>query len=256
MKRLTEVGFIKVGTWAISDSGIKFLLTHLHEERKVLYSFISGGRVLYIGKTTQSLNGRMKGYQNPGPTQRTNIRVNKNIYQHLEGGSTIDIYVLTDSGLLQYGGFTISISGGLEDTLIDALKPDWNITGKPVGDKSPKYFERPRTNQEKPRDIDSSSFEVILSPTYYNQGFFNVRKKYSDRFGKDKDPIKILLEHEPNRFINGIIDRHANNNSSPRILGRKPLKEWIKSNFNQEDVLLVEILSPYAIRITNPNNQV
>jgi hypothetical protein len=256
MKRLTEIGFLKVGNWTISDSGIKFLLAYLHEERKVLYSFISGDRVLYIGKTTQSLNGRMKGYQNPGPTQRTNIRVKKNIYQLLEGGYPIDIYVLTDSGLLQYGDFTISIAGGLEDTLINAIKPDWNITGKSVGDKSPKHFERPKSHQEKPQDIDDNSFEVILSATYYNQGFFNVRRKYSDRFGEDQGIIKIQLGQDASKYIHGIIDRHANKNGSPRILGRKPLKDWIKSNFNQGDILLVEFLSSIEIKITNPKIRV
>lgn len=198
----------------------------------------------------------MKGYQNPGPTQRTNIRVKKNIIQLLESGLPIDIYILTDSGLLQYGGFTISIAGGLEDTLIDAIKPDWNITGKTVGYKSPKQLDRPKTHQNRPQDIGSTSFEVILSPTYYNQGFFNVRRKHSDRFGNDQDLIKIQLGHDSGRCINGIIDRRANNNGSPRILGRKPLKEWITSNFNQGDIMIVDIQSPIAIKITNPKLRV
>jgi hypothetical protein len=256
MNRLTENGFIKVGAWNLSALGIKFLLTSHHEERKVLYSFISGGRVLYIGKTTQSLISRMKGYQNPGPTQRTNIRVNKNIIQLLESGLPIDIYVLTDPGLLQHGCFKISLAGGLEDNLIDEFKPDWNITGKSVGHKSPKQLERPKIHQNRPQDIGSTSFEVILSPTYYNQGFFNVRRKLSDRFGNDQDLIKIQLGHDSGRCINGIIDRRANINVSPRIRGRKPLKEWITSNFKQGDVMLVEILSPVAIKIANPKYRV
>ena len=252
MNRLTEIGFIKVGTWALSGSGIKFMLTSHHKESKVLYCFVSNGIVFYIGKATQSLISRMKGYQNPGPTQRTNIRVNKNIIQLLEGGLPIDIYVLTDLGLLKYGGFTVSLAGGLEDALIDALKPDWNITGNTVHSKSSKSPKTTRTHYEKHQDIHNNSFEVWLHPTYYNQGFFNVRRKYSERFGNDQDSIKIQLGHDSGRYINGIIDRRANHNGSPRILGRKSLKEWITSNFNQGDFLIAVILSPTSIQLKKP----
>jgi len=223
------------------------MLTSHHKESKVLYCFVSNGIVFYIGKATQSLISRMKGYQNPGPTQRTNIRVNKNIIQLLEGGLPIDIYVLTDLGLLKYGGFTVSLAGGLEDALINALKPDWNITGKPVDYKSPKQLERPRTHRNKPQDTGSYSFEVWLYPTYYNQGFFNVRQKYSDRFGKDQEMINIQLGNDGNQSIYGIIDRHANTNGTPRIRGRNLLRDWIQSNFHQGDSLVVEIISPVSI---------
>lgn len=249
MIRLTEIGFIKVGTWAISDSGIKFLLTDHQDEMKVLYSFISKGRVMYIGKTTQSLTRRMMGYQNPGPTQRTNIRVHKEMINLLKDGLPIDIYILTDPGLLQYGGVTISIAGGLEDALIDKFKPVWNKLGNKGNPPTPEKHKKARTDYENPQDFDSNSFEVILSPTYFNQGFFNVCRKYSNRFGKDHELIKIQLGQEPNRIIDGIIDRRANKNGAPRIRGRKPLKEWIKSNFNQGDVLVVEILSPNSIKL-------
>lgn len=249
MIRLKNLGFNKIGSWTKVDSGIKFLLTDHQDDMKVLYSFVSNGKVMYIGKTTQSLTRRMLGYQNPGPTQRTNIRVSKEILQRLNEGLPIDIYILPDPCSLEYGGIGISLAGGLEDPLIDLFRPAWNKLGNKANYSTPERHKKSRTHHEKPQDIDSNSFEVILSPTYYNQGFFNVRKKYSDRLGKDKDPIKILLGHEPNRFIPGVIDRHANNNGSPRILGRKPFKEWIKKNFNQGDVFVVEILSPNSIKL-------
>jgi len=249
MKIVTEIGFIKVGAWTLSGSRIKFLLTDHQDEKKVLYSFVSTDGVMYLGKTTQSLTRRLMGYQNPGPTQRTNIRVNKEILHLLTEGLPIDIYVLPDPGLLQYGGITISIAGGLEDALIDRFKPVWNISGKTNDSSTPKRYKKPKTSHEKPRDIYSNSFEVILYPTYYNQGFFNVHRKYSDRFGEDQGIIKIQLGQDRSLWIDGLIDRRANQNCSPRILGRKPLKEWIKSNFNQGDVLVVEILSPNSIKL-------
>lgn len=249
LKRLTKNGFVKVGSWTLTDSGIKFLLTASNEVKNVLYSFICGGKVMYIGKSTQTLTKRMKGYQNPGSTQRTNIRVNKKILQLLKDGLPIDIYILLDAELLEYGDFKIMIAAGLEDDLIDQFKPAWNLSGKTKDSPPHERHKKPRTHLEKPQDIDSNSFEVILSPTYYNQGFFNVRRKYSDRFGEDQGIIKIQLGQDRSLCIDGLIDRRANQNGSPRILGRKPLKDWIKSNFNQGDVLVIEIFSPNSIKL-------
>lgn len=95
-----------------------------------------------------------------------------------------------------------------------------------------------------------NTFEVILWSAYYNQGFFNVRKAYSDRFGGDKESIRIQLGNSTNNCIDGLINRTANNNKTPRILDCKPLKEWIQNNFKQEDVMVVDIISPTFIRLS------
>jgi hypothetical protein len=38
--------------------------------------------ILYIGSTTSSIRQRLLGYLNPGPTQRTNIRINKMLQKY------------------------------------------------------------------------------------------------------------------------------------------------------------------------------
>ena len=38
--------------------------------------------ILYIGSTTSSIRQRLGGYFNPGPTQRTNIRINKMLQKY------------------------------------------------------------------------------------------------------------------------------------------------------------------------------
>lgn len=249
MNRLIELGFIKVGYWNLVDFKINFVLSSHGEEKDVLYSYVSNGQIYYIGKTTRSLEQRLKGYQRPGPTQKTNIRVNKSILYHLERALPIDIYILPDPESLKYRGYKISLAGGLEDTLIDVFKPEWNITGKRIVIHHPENHKLKRLNPKGPLGIESSSFKVTLFPTYYNQGFFNVRRIYSDRLGEDQGIIKIQLGQDRSLCIDGLIDRRANQNGSPRILGRKPLKEWIKSNFNQGDVLVIEILSPNSIKL-------
>jgi len=55
MKRLTDIGFRKVGEWQIVNSTIAPNLTDLSNLSNILYAFISNAEVLYVGKTTQPL---------------------------------------------------------------------------------------------------------------------------------------------------------------------------------------------------------
>ena len=130
LEKLTKIGFKKVGFWSIENDK---LLPKLFDEKKstnVLYCFTVDNVLMYVGKTTQMLHKRMYGYQNPGKTQFTNIRNNKNIRLALEQSSQIDIYVLPDQGLLRIGDFHLNLAAGLEDSITNMLKPSWNIQGK------------------------------------------------------------------------------------------------------------------------------
>ena len=71
----------------------------------------------------------MYGYQNPGPTQSTNIKGNKNIGDLLAGRKQVEIYALPDNGLLHFGVFHINLAAGLEDSIVKTLCPEWNRTG-------------------------------------------------------------------------------------------------------------------------------
>ncbi len=79
-----------------------------HSIRNILYSFISNGGIKYIGKTVQPLKDRMYGYENPGKSQSTNIRVNELIKKSLKQDEPIDIFILADNGLLSFGGFSLT----------------------------------------------------------------------------------------------------------------------------------------------------
>ena len=63
----------------------------------------------------------MYGYQNPGQTQSTNIRVSSVITEQLENNVPVDIFILNDDGLLKFGDFTINIAAGLEDSMISEI---------------------------------------------------------------------------------------------------------------------------------------
>jgi hypothetical protein len=124
------MGFRNCGDWRLEEGRLKCALAEHAAARNVLYAFLSGGSVLYVGKTIQSLQQRMYGYQNPGPTQSTNIKSNKLIREALASGETVEVHALPDNGLLYYGGFHVNLAAGLEDSLVASLKPEWNRTGK------------------------------------------------------------------------------------------------------------------------------
>ncbi len=132
--RLTAMGFIECGEWTVQDSQLAPKLLKCADARNVLYAFVVGEAVMYIGKTVQSLRNRMQGYRSPGPTQSTNIRNNGNLRKALESGKRTMIYVLPDNGLLHYGGFHVNLAAGLEDDLVRKLCPPWNGGKKETGE--------------------------------------------------------------------------------------------------------------------------
>ena len=129
MDSLIDIGFRKVGRWLLSQAGIVFSLSDCADARNILYCFVCDGIVLYVGKTIQPLKNRMYGYQNPGPTQSTNIKGNRNISDLLAEGKQVTIYSLPDNSLLHFGVFHINLAAGLEDSIVKTLKPIWNKTG-------------------------------------------------------------------------------------------------------------------------------
>lgn len=128
-ERLKTMGFHKCGEWRLLEGKLKCVLASDAAASNVLYAFISEGSVLYVGKTVRTLKDRMYGYQNPGPTQSTNIKGNKFIYEVLVGGGNVEVHALPDNGLLYYGGFHVNLAAGLEDSLVANLKPKWNKAG-------------------------------------------------------------------------------------------------------------------------------
>ena len=127
LQRLETIGFRACGSWSLLEAEkIKITLTEHAQSANALYAFVSDGEVLYIGKTTQQLRKRLYGYQNPRATQATNVRGNAEICKALGLKKNIDVFVLPDNGLLKFGGFHLNLAAGLEDSLINDLRPIWN----------------------------------------------------------------------------------------------------------------------------------
>jgi hypothetical protein len=131
LSRLEEIGFTRVGRWVLDSGRPAARLETGGSQADVLYAFVSGRSVLYVGKTRMTLAKRLYGYQNPGPSQRTNRVCNKHICELLGTQRSLEVFVRCEDGVRQIGSFAVSQAAALEDAIIRELKPAWNKMGKP-----------------------------------------------------------------------------------------------------------------------------
>lgn len=315
MQSLYEIGFQRAGIWALQGNELFLQPQNLEDRQNVLYAFVSGKTVKYIGKTTQTLQRRMFGYQKPNVDQRTTSRNRLAIVDLLKKGQPVEILALADSGLLRYGSFHLNLAAGLEDSIIQTLKPEWNggrtstVIEAPTEANPPdtsveakleaKVHEaveqlseaklprphivietrtetnpptqaieikhEPRVQQLEPvalsqphanmpshdaKLLDATPhFRLTLQETYHRTGFFNVPINVEKYFGKNGESVTIYSGRE-RLVVNGKINRTANNNGTPRIMGQVPLREWFQKRKAMSH-LKVSILGPTTIHIND-----
>ncbi len=254
MNRLLDIGFEKIGYWELKNKKIKYTLNSHAQTPNILYAFVHKDIIKYIGETIQLLQKRMYGYQNPGPSQTTNIKNNAHILRLLKAGEEVDIYALPDNGLFHYGNFHLNLAAGLEVSLINTILPSWNSTNK--NKSTNKKLKQSKISKKQLNTSTSlvipacnkSIFKFSLQTTYYKQGFFNVSKQYENLFGLNGQKIYIYCGNQK-YLINGFINRSANTNNTPRIMGRVELRDWFQANYNINDKIVVTVLSPVSIWI-------
>ena len=128
---LKDYGFVEVGQWRLKDSvksGVGFELSRHHNDR-VVYAFVVDGDPKYVGicdKSTTTLKDRMRRYQDRAG-QGTNERIADAIRGALGRRSTVKILALRPHRSIQYRGLHIDLVKGLENPLLKAIDPDWNI---------------------------------------------------------------------------------------------------------------------------------
>ncbi|MCF6282733.1 MAG: hypothetical protein L3J28_11100 [Candidatus Polarisedimenticolaceae bacterium] len=146
----------------------------------------------------------------------------------------------------------MNLAAGLEDSLIKSIDPGWN--GKQRNNNIQDCTKLLQNNaavntpNSKPSASRNSNirFSFNLRPTYYKQGFFNVSVDFEKHFGRDEQKITIQLG-KPGRKLQGYINRSANTNNAPRIMGGSILKDWLQSNFLLDKPVYVEVLTPTSI---------
>lgn len=232
---------------------LDFNLTKYSTRSNILYAFICDGEVKYVGKTVQKLFKRMYGYKNPAKTQSTNIGNNQRIKDAIKKGFAVDIFALPDDGLMHYGQFHLNLAAGLEDDIIRKLAPEWNGGVKEVELAESKIKETTAQQNVVPElaevELAVANFELVLQPTYYNRGFFNVSVKSAQYFGVDGENIEIFLGEHENPIL-GTINRRVNTNQTPRIIGGAALKSWFRGHTSEMSRVLIKVYSPTSIQIT------
>ncbi len=125
MQRLLDIGFERVGYWYLKDNKISFDVT-TSEKTNILYAYIIGSEVMYVGKSSRTLKARLGNYKNPESSQKTNMRVNGYIKDSLMAGKQVTIYEYSKDSDLRIGDFKVDISAGLEESIIKVINPKWN----------------------------------------------------------------------------------------------------------------------------------
>lgn len=241
MHRLESLGLQRAGEWNLVNGVLTCSLCKHGEDRNVLYFFIVNGEVKYVGKTVQPLAKRMVGYKNPSASQSTNIKNKANILNALAAGAEVEIYVLISDGMLSFRGFNINLAAGLEDSLIEMLQPPWN--GKP----SVRLSADREAQMDSERTELENSCEFVLRETYWKSGFFNIKTSDDHMFGQDGETI-VLVDKNGNELI-AKINRRANVNGTPRIMGGADLRDWFRENKKLGDTVSLTELEHSQFRL-------
>ena len=91
--------------------------------------------------------------------------------------------------------------------------------------------------------VNKPNYKLTLHKTYYDQGFFNLGVAVDQFVRPDSGEARLKLG-EAGVVIDVKVNREANENGTPRVLGGPTLRNWLQSNFNQGDTVIVEIESP------------
>ncbi|CAM2161532.1 GIY-YIG domain-containing protein [Paraburkholderia sacchari] len=152
---LTAHGLNEVGYWMIANYasishlrpqcpfGIGFELPEEWKERpNVVYAFVVGTSVMYVGETGAGMRSRFAGYRYGNPLVRdTDNRVKLGITQALTEGNLVHIWASQPIAhlTLPTGILEGPASKLLEGHLIDLFRPPWNRHSPPKFTAIPSY---------------------------------------------------------------------------------------------------------------------
>lgn len=108
--------------------------------------------------------------------------------------------------------------------------------------------ESPSTDDQGNSSIDFPSFSVSIEASYWNDGFFNTGVSVSALFGEDKQAIDIFCGNDDDPIV-GMINRSSNENGSPRIFGRRALRDWFQREIEVGQNVVIHVHSSTSIRV-------
>jgi hypothetical protein len=245
LEKLNQIGFKKVGEWALSMSNKERIVFNIDEnlhKQDLLYAFESDGQVYYIGRTEKSLKERMNNYKagkNNGAAGSTNKLVHKNIINLLNSGKKVNIFVLLDNANLEYCGIKISLASGLEMNLIKAqlFENLWNLRGGSI--------KKVVIKNKKTQMNENKIVKLKLGKEYYNKGIISFSKKHADFLPKTSGiKVKLIIKQD-----NIIFPTYTISGEKRIINGNNDLNEWFQRNHQLNDTIRIEIISETEFRI-------
>ena len=231
-----------IGGWRLRGGDPRCVLDRLSDAAPALYAFAIGGEVMYVGKTVRTLGERLYGYEKGSGSQRTNVRVREAIRQALREGRKVDILGFRDAKPKRVGRFEVNLPAALEDDIIRVLDPPWNGVRKARAPSGARQV-APREGRRRVDDLGAAdppvgetgregtavvpAFAVTVGRTYFRQGFFNVPIAHEHRFPADGGVVEIRLP-ERDTLLRATVNRRANTNGTPRIMGGTGLRDWFR----------------------------
>ena len=132
VKEILQIGMEDAAQWMPDGKKLKHVgnspahWRYLTAIPNSLYAFACDGVVLFIGKTNKTLSKRFAGYCDPSSPRATDKRLNLAIMKLIRQKKNVRILVLTPTVPLNWGDYPINLAAGLEDSLVEAFKPEWN----------------------------------------------------------------------------------------------------------------------------------
>lgn len=99
--------------------------------------------------------------------------------------------------------------------------------------------------------MTNPKYQLTLHKTYYDKGFFNLGVDVDRYVRPTSGPAKLLLGSSKTTYP-VTVNRDANINGTPRIMGGPSVRDWIQRHHKEKDVVdvvTVEILAPDQLRL-------
>lgn len=127
IRHLIEAGFRWAGRWETPD-GAGIVRCFDVDRKPGVYAYAVNGTVTYVGSAQRGLHNRFRSYE-ISKTKKTATRIRREILTSLALGNAVDVYLLPAPPALQWNGLPVDLIAGIEDGLIRAINPPWNIRG-------------------------------------------------------------------------------------------------------------------------------
>jgi hypothetical protein len=124
-EQLITTGFRLAGRWESRD-GLTMIRSFEVGKAPGVYAYAVDGVVMYVGSAQRGLQRRMRHYE-ISLTMRTAAPIRATILECLGDGRSVEVYLLPDPPTISWNTLPVNLIAGIEEGLIRALNPAWNI---------------------------------------------------------------------------------------------------------------------------------